>query len=455
MDLRNRWISCGCLLALLCSGAAQAASAPSDIRRDAAVEAVERVMPAVVNISTETVVERRDPYEELLREFFGPFYRRRPPNAYYSLGSGVIIDEEGYVLTNYHVVGRATRVRVRLADGREFEADPVNFASTTDVALLKIRTTKDEKFTAVEFAAGDDLLLGETVLALGNPFGLGGSVTKGILSSKSRRPPLENEPLDVPDWLQTDAAINPGNSGGALINLRGELIGINVAIYREGQGIGFAVPVKRIAQALTQIFTPEAIKSLWFGARIKVGERPLTVLDVQPESPAHRAGLRGNDRILTVNGKAPRGFIDFNRALIDAGDQREVTLVILRGADRRSLTLRLVQEKTFFNAALIQERLGATVQELTRELAQAMALSGVDGLLVAAVDKEGPAAAVELEAGVVITGVDGRATADVVTAAKLFHAKSKGERARLDIVVPLRYGNFVGYRRAAVEVALR
>src|SRR5688500_17693623 len=221
-----------------------------DVRRDAVVEAVERVMPSVVNIGMITLVERRDSFADLMRDFYEPYYRRRWPQEIYSLGSGVIIDEDGYVLTNVHVVDQATRIRVRLMDGREFDAERVAGVGRSDVALLKLVTNAQEKFRAIQFARDDDLLLGETVLALGNPFGLGGSVSRGILSSKSRRPVTENEPLDIMDWLQTDAAINPGNSGGPLVNLRGELIGINVAIYREGQGIGFAVPVKRIAAAM-------------------------------------------------------------------------------------------------------------------------------------------------------------------------------------------------------------
>src|SRR5687767_4673038 len=181
----------------------------SDVRRDATVTAVEAVMPAVVNIATETVVEINDPLENLYREFFGPYYRRRPPNTQHSLGSGVIIDEEGFVLTNFHVVNRARRIWVKLDDGREFECEKVSLTQLSDVALLRIRRKGEEKFSAVKFAGDDDLLVGETVLALGNPFGLGGTVTRGILSSKSRRPPRENEQLDVLDWLQTDAAINP------------------------------------------------------------------------------------------------------------------------------------------------------------------------------------------------------------------------------------------------------
>src|SRR5437667_5468034 len=319
-----------------------AAAAEADVRRDATVEAVERVMPCVVNIATETVVALQDPLENLFREFFGPYYRNRPPNAQYSLGSGVIIDEEGFVLTNFHVVGHASRVWVKLSDGREYEADKLVGTSFRDLALVKIRAKEGEKFHAVTFAADDDLLLGETVLALGNPFGLGGSVSRGILSSKSRRPAMENEPLDVLDWLQTDAAINPGNSGGPLVNLRGELVGLNVAMYREGQGIGFAIPIKRISAALGEIYSPEILEKMWFGARIRPHGAPLQVMSVQIESPAGKAGLRAGDEILQVNGKAPRSFIDFTHELLDAKDQRDLSLMVRRDTERRTIKVRMV-----------------------------------------------------------------------------------------------------------------
>ena len=198
-------------------------------------------------------------------------------------------DENGFVLTNVHVVEDANEIWVRVGD-RIIAADIVTGTRKSDVALLKLRAKPGEKFRAAKFAADDDLLLGETVLALGNPFGLGGSISRGILSSKSRRP-SENQSgqLEVPDWLQTDAAINPGNSGGPLINLRGELIGINVAMLREGHGIGFAIPIKRVSEALSEIFTPEELAHLWFGARVKAGARPLVITDVTPGSPADRA----------------------------------------------------------------------------------------------------------------------------------------------------------------------
>ena len=283
-----------CLL-FLPGNPALAADAPADVRRDATVRAVESIMPSVVNISTETLVQVNDPLQNMFKDFFGKQWGRSTKQ---SLGSGVIIDEDGYILTNLHVVRRATRITVTLADGRVFEAQALVGTTKTDVALLKLVADEKEKFKAIRFAAADDLLLGETVLALGNPFGLGGSVARGILSSKARRPPLDDaSTLAVEDWLQTDAAINPGNSGGPLVNLRGELIGLNVAVVLEAQGIGFAIPIRRVLEALDELFTPERVQGLWFGAQFEVRDGGLVVVGVQPESPAELADMKPGDRV--------------------------------------------------------------------------------------------------------------------------------------------------------------
>lgn len=430
------------------------AAVERDIRRDAVVEAVERVMPSVVNIATEEVVEVRDPWEHLFREFFDPYWRRRPPNTQYSVGSGVVIDEEGFVLTNFHVVSRARRVWVKFADGREYEADRIVGTSFTDVALLRIKAKPGERFPAVKFAADDDLLLGETTLALGNPFGLGVSVTRGILSSKSRRPPADNQPLGMPDWLQTDAAINPGNSGGPLINLRGELIGINVAIYREGEGIGFAIPVKRITEALAEIYSPEWLEKLWFGARVRPGTQPLEVMSVQPDSPAEDAGLRVGDRVLEVAGQSPKTFIEFNRVLL-AHKKQEIPLLIEREGRRRTLKVRLLPEQAFFNTALIRKKLGLTVEEPTGAAASNLALAGARGLAITEVEPDSPAAEARLQAGMLITSIDGQVPHDVVTAAKTVYAKAKGQKCRLELLVPGRRGPFITLSPATVELTVR
>ncbi len=431
------------------------AAAP-DSRRDAPGDAVARVMPCVVNIGTETIVNVRDPFDQLLQEFWGPYYRRRAPQAQYSLGSGVIIDEAGYILTNEHVVRRASRIWVKLSDesgGREYEAKRVAGNPGSDVALLQIQAKPGEKFKAVRFAADDDLLLGETVLALGNPFGLGGSVSRGILSSRSRRPPVENAPLDVADWLQTDAAINPGNSGGPLVNLHGELIGLNVAVFREGQGIGFAIPIKRVTSALSQIFSPE-LKHLWFGARVRPGAS-LAVTSVEPGSPAEKAGLRTGDVIIGINGKTPRGYIEFIQELNASGDQRDVSLTLQRGDSRSSATLRLTMETTVFNAALIKQKSGVSVQEITADLAEQLGLATTEGLLVASVDRASPGAEAGLQRGHIILGIDDQRLQDVVSAAKVLYAKKRGETVPLEVLVQRRQGAFITAERVSAELKVR
>ena len=295
------------------------ATAADGPRRDTVVRAVEKVMPAVVNIRTETVMEIHDPFAEVFRDFWNPFHAQPRRDVRHSLGSGVIIDPEGYLLTNDHVVRRATRIQVRLSDGRELEAERVAYNQRADLALLKLKAKPGTRFKTVTFARDDDLLLGETVLALGNPFGLGGSVSRGILSSKARRAPQANAALDVANWLQTDAAINPGNSGGPLVNLDGELIGINVAIHRQGQGLGFSIPIKRVNEALGEFFTPEYLRGLWLGARVRVDGDRLRLAAVEPGSPAANAGLTTGDTVLEVNGKAVAGFVNWAKA-ITAGD---------------------------------------------------------------------------------------------------------------------------------------
>jgi serine protease Do len=418
------------------------------------------VMPTVVNIATETIIQVRDPFEALFRQFWDPYHRRQPPNSQYSLGSGVVIDEAGYLLTNDHVVRRADKIAVKFCAGTNvYSATVVASDPNSDVALLKLNAAPGEKFKAIQFAREDDLLLGETVLALGNPFGLGGSVTRGILSSKSRVLPKEGEPLDIPNWLQTDAPINQGNSGGPLVNLRGELIGINVAVLNEveghpAQGIGFAIPIRRVLEALSDIFPTEVVKSYWFGARVKVGTTPLVITAVQAQSPAGKAGVRAGDAILQVNGKAPKSFIDF-ADLLAAGAGSEVKLALQRGTASKEISVQLVSEKSVFNAGMIRERLGLNLEELTPQMAARYGVRTTDGFLVTGVEENSQAAAAGLQRRMLVTGIDGRQPADLCAAAKLLYPKKKGERVQLDLAVPQRMGNFNILGQGSVELAVR
>jgi serine protease Do len=437
------------LLALWGGPMAARASDPPE-RRDAVVEVVERVMPCVVNIATEEIVEYRDPFAQLFQEFWGPYYRRRAPDTRFSLGSGVIIDEEGWVLTNMHVVQRARRVWVQLSDGREFEAQPrIVGAARSDVALLQILAKEGEQFPTIQFATDEDLMLGETVLALGNPFGLGGSVSRGILSSKNRRPPRDDEPLHIADWLQTDAAINPGSSGGPLVNLQGKLIGLSVAVYREGQGIGFAIPVKQVVEALSEIVTPEVNQSLWFGGRLRPGSTPLRFTAVQPGSPAEVAGLKADDQLISVDGKVPTGFIEAV-SLIGSGRDHAVTLVVRRGDRRETIkvALRSLSE-------LIDQRIGLSVQELTPDLAKRFGFGARDGLLIADVNPDGPASGSDLRPGYLLVAMGGQPTADLLSAAGVLMGLKPGETLELTVAAWQQRGAFARLNRGTFRVQIR
>jgi serine protease Do len=439
------------MAAVLLATCSFASGAESDVRRDATVMAVEKVIPSVVNIATETVLEQHDWYEELFRRFYGMPSRQQRS---LSLGSGVIIDEEGYVLTNFHVVRRASRIQVKLWNGREYEAEPVVATTSSDVALLKIKAKDGERFTAIKFAADDDLLLGETVLAVGNPFGLGVSVTKGILSSKNRRPSSGNEPLNVEDWLQTDAAINPGNSGGPLVDLRGELIGINVAVYREqdgqrGMGVGFSIPVRQVTAALPKFFIPEITQALWFGAQFRKSGGEFLVDSVQPGSPAEKAGLRERDQLLKINNKPVASIVALNRLLTE-DPSRSARLLVSRDSDEITLPLRLVPF-----ADLIQRKLGLSVLETASASAERLGIQGAEGLYVDQVEKDGPADRAKIPRGAILANVDGQGLTDFRTLGTVLTGKKKGEPVVVGLILTRRSGSMVQLRQVTAEIRVR
>jgi S1-C subfamily serine protease len=445
------------LLAMsFCGASVFAQETEPDIRRNATVEAIEKVMPCVVNIRTRTVVPVHDPFEAFFRRFYG----QQAADTTISIGSGVVIDDAGYLLTNDHVVRRADQIGVKFNTGTNvYEATVVASDPIRDVALLKLKARPGEKFHAIKIARENDLLLGETVLALGNPYGLGGTVTRGILSSKSRNMPKKGVSLDVPNWLQTDAPINPGNSGGPLINLRGELIGLNVAVLNEVegqpvQGIGFAIPISLVDEALADILPSEYVKSYWFGARVKVGSTPLAIASVQPESPAGRAGLQAGDVILSVNGAAPKNFIDFSK-LIGENVTSPVDFSVQRGAARKFVSVKFVPEETFFNADLIRRKLGLSIEELGNDLAMRYRMNPADAFIITGVQENSPAARAGLQNGMLVTGFDGQTPEDVTAAAKMVYAKRKGETLKLGLAVLQRVQNFTVLRPGSVELTVR
>ncbi len=445
MNFRTIWIAWIAATAAVATGTSSFAS--SELRRDETVRAVEKAMPSVVNISTKTVQRQRGFLFNWWRDNWSPFYQDLPPQ--YSVGSGVVIDEEGYVLTNVHVVEDATEIVVTFSDKRNYPADLVVGTRKSDVALLKVRTKAGEKFTPVQFAADDDLLLGETVIALGNPFGLGGSVSKGILSAKTRRSSPQEGMLEMEDWIQTDAAINPGNSGGPLVNLDANLIGLNVAIFKEGQGIGFAIPVKRLAEALGEIFTPETLRSVRFGSQFKSTSSGILVTNVAVGSPAEKAGLREGDVVARVNGVTPKSVFMLNREIIRAADQKEVVLQLQRGANVRNAVVKLQPEQTVFNAKLVKQKLGVGLRQLTAQDTARLRLPVPTGFVVTEVEQGSPADTAGFQQGLILEAIDGAVADSVTTLAKYLNGKRRGELVRLSLILP---GPF---RRAEVELKVR
>lgn len=435
---RNRKLLTLALICLFFSLMRAVRAQDDDIRRDATVRAVEMVMPSVVNIATRSTATVRD--------VFG----RESSNESISAGSGVVIDENGYLLTNEHVVHGAEEIQVRFGTGtNDYEATVVASDARNDVALLQLKCRPGEKFHPIKLARADDLLLGETVIALGNPLGVGLSVTRGILSSKSRVALREGEQPDWRNWLQTDAAINHGNSGGPLVNLRGELIGINNRVYDQlpngvrVQGFGFAIPVRELEEALSDLST-EFVKSYWFGARVKVGSYPLVISSVQPESPAGRAGLMVGDVVLEVNGKIPKTFINFGDLLATNADE-QFPLTIRRGENITEVNLRLVRDDSVFNVAMVRSKLGLALEK------------SPNGFVITEVEPGSPASGIGfLQPGVIIEAIDMQELPkDVTGVAKLLYAKKKGETALLDLAAIRQLGNFNVIQHQRVGLTLR
>jgi S1-C subfamily serine protease len=441
---------------------AQERTAPSDvdIRRNPTVQAVDQVMPSVVNIRTESYVEVSDRYNTGFFSFYGPPRLQ----AQQSLGSGVIIDEDGYLLTNLHVVKRASRIQVKLSEeagGEVYDVQPIFFArEEKDVALLKIiPKKKGEKFKAVKLAKDNDELLGETVIAMGNPYGFEGSVSEGILSSRQRGVSKDGEPLGIANWLQTDASINPGNSGGPLVNVRGELIGLNVAIYKEAQGspIGFAIPIKEVRSALTELFTPETVASnpRWFGAHISGGGTRLVIVSIDGGSPADKAGLQRGDIILSVDGKKPQNFMEFSKSMRDSTNS-DFTMTVDRGGKTPNVNVKLVRF-----GDLIRQKLGMDVQELTLELAksfssQTLRITPDTGVAVARVEHGGPADKAGLRASQLIVQVDGQPVNSLFRMFELIALRTSGEEVQMLVLVPQLQGNdILGYRQGVTTLKLR
>ncbi|HTO06950.1 MAG TPA: trypsin-like peptidase domain-containing protein [Myxococcota bacterium] len=372
---------------------ALAARADRESRRTPVVAAVESATPATVNItSTQVVVDQANPFlrgDPMFDEFFRRFMNPRASTAQ-SLGTGVIITKDGFVLTNEHVLAGATQIRVTLSDGRQFDAELVGGDPASDLAVVRIKT--QDPLPTPKLGDSDDLMIGESVIAIGNPFGLNSTVTTGVLSATNRS--IRGDGREYHGFLQTDASINPGNSGGPLLNMDGEVIGINTAILGNAQGIGFAIPINRARRIVNDLIAHGEVQATWFGIwlqeltpalRDAMGSDQATgvlVSNVFEGTPAASAGIQRGD-IVTDLDRSPvhsrREFYEISRS-ITVGDRARVSL------DRSGHKLALELEAAPFPEAradeLAQVLLGLDLAERTPALAKQYKLQSDHGLVV-------------------------------------------------------------------------
>ena len=324
-------------------------------RRNAIVDAVQKVSPAVVNISLEYEIRKRispfsefsNPlFDEFFKDFFDPGFGRQYKRT--SLGSGVIIDgQRGYILTNAHVVEKTGTVTITLNDEREYEAEIVGVDPDSDLAVLHIKA--NDPLPSIAMGDSRDLLIGETVIAIGNPFGFSNTVTTGVISAANRS--FRTKDRVFHDFIQTDASINPGNSGGPLLNINGELIGINTAIYAGAQGIGFAIPINKAGRIIEDLIAHGEVIDAWLGLWVQDLDSSLTayykipnkqgvlISGVDPDSPAREAGLSKGDVILAIDGRKVVSIEDYQARLRNYGVKDRLTLSIWAQGQKRDIRL--------------------------------------------------------------------------------------------------------------------
>lgn len=377
---------------IFCGSYRLLAADPLDPRITPTVKAVSKVLPSVVNLGTERIVTyayspwgQNDPFEGMFKDFFAGQQGRKET----SLGSGAIINEEGFIVTNAHVVHKATKILVTTYDGKQYLAQEIASDSLNDIALLKLSNYSGKpKLIPIQFAEPDQLLLGETVIAVGNPYGLGSSITKGILSAEGRKVTYGGKVI-FSDILQTDAPINPGNSGGPLVNINARMIGVNTAIYAQADGIGFAIPLKRIESILAEWLIPERFSDVSLGIipgeNNDNGKLKFILKEVIAGSPAWEAGLRTGDEIFTFNGKKIKQLINVSNELWKFKNGDSLTLGL---KDNKTVSLKVKAVKVTDGKKLAEQKLGLGIQQLTKKLAITLGYPFHGGMIVDNVSKD-------------------------------------------------------------------
>mgnify|MGYP005844551511 CR=1 FL=1 len=415
-----------------------------NIRETPIVKAVRKVSPAIVNISTERIISvRNDPFFGFGHGIFDEqdFGTRQYKAS--SLGSGVIIDEDGYILTNDHVISKASKIIITLSDGEKFEGRLISSYPQKDLAVVKIDS--NYKLPYIELGNSDDLMIGETTIAVGNPYGLEHTVTTGVLSAKNRS--VENNGRVVFDnFIQTDAAINPGNSGGALLNLEGELIGINTAIIPQAQGIGFAIPVNTVKEVLEKLLDHRKINKTWFGANLQTINENLAVekgisayegilvIDIDKNSPAESSGLLSGDIISEIDGNPIKSVLDYDRLMLRKKEGEEVKLVFLRNGKKKTASIVLAKLPKPSPHDLALSKFGFDIQRLTPRDAKSLYIEVDDGLIVSKVVENGPADQRGIEVGDVIVQLGDYRVRTLDDIAVLLSRIEKGDTVTLGFI---------------------
>jgi len=394
-------------------------------------------IPAVVFIRVERTTETRsmtgpgtpfrfnDPFGFFGDEFDDRSFRGRRPSQpredrQTGQGSGFIIGDNGYILTNNHVVGEADEITVKLHDGREFDAELVGTDEKSDVAVIKI---DGENLPAMPLGDSDNLKVGEWVIAIGNPFGLAETLTSGIVSAKGRSTVGIN---DYEDFIQTDAAINPGNSGGPLINIKGEAIGINTAIFSNSggnMGIGFAIPINMARAIKDQLVKTGKVTRGQLGVMIGGVTQDLAdyfeidstkgamVNEILEGSAAEKAGLQVGDIILKINGRDVEGIGDLRNTIAMSAPGSEVRLLVHRNGKERTITVRIAElseKQALSDSSKLDQKLGLTVENLTEEASRYYGLRSDEGVLVSSVNADSAAYRNGIRSGMIILSVNRR-----------------------------------------------
>ena len=407
---------------------------------------IKKAGPSVVNIIAVKVIrtpgQDSPPFgtEDPLRDFFERFFDGQMPKEFRqnALGTGFIIDKEGLILTNNHVVEQTEEIKIRLSDEKEFKAEIVGRDPKTDLALIKIKS--DKALIPLSLGDSDKVDVGDWVVAIGNPFGLGNTVTAGIISAKYRQ--IGGGPYD--NFIQTDASINPGNSGGPLLNLNGEVIGVNSAIFSESGGnigIGFAIPINMAKELLPQLRKGKVSRS-WLGVMIqnitpelkdKLGldtDEGALVSDVISGAPAEKAGIKRGDVILQFDGKAIRSSRDLPFVVASTPIGKTVPVEVMRGNQRMNLQVKTEELKEEAEAVPTDEAgpyLGMEVQEITPEMAKNYGLSRTSGVIIVQVETGSAADEAGLVPGDIILEIDKSPVGDLETLNRLLAGVREGD----------------------------